>query len=73
MDSIKKGLATVLVETLRDAQGLVRTDVEPRARRRQLDQAAAPLEWPAIGAQRRYFSEDAVFSRPALAQPSMSR
>src|SRR6266403_3171412 len=54
-------------------QGLARTAAEPRARLRQLDQAAAQLDWPAFGAQRCYFSDDAIFSRPALAQPSSTK
>src|SRR5258705_11888760 len=54
-------------------QGLARTDAQPRAHLRQLDQAAARLEWPAFGAQRCYFSEEAIFSRPALAQPSSTK
>src|SRR5882762_341622 len=53
-------------------QGLA-TDAEPRARLRRLDLAAAQLDWPAFGAQRCYFSDDAIFSRPALAQPSSTK
>src|SRR5258705_4814200 len=54
-------------------QGRARTDAEPRARLRQLDQAAARLDWPAFSAQHCYFSEEAIFSRPALAQPSSTK
>src|SRR5882672_7841824 len=49
------------------------TDAEPRARLRRLDPAVAQLDWPAFGAQRCYFSDDAIFSRPALAQPSSTK
>ena len=51
-------------------QGLARTDAEPRAR---IVNRIKPREWPAFGTQRCYFSDDAIFSRPALAQPSSTK
>src|SRR5258705_7225552 len=54
-------------------QGLARTDAKPSARLRQLDQAAARLDCRAFGAQGCYLSEEAIFSSPALAQPSSTK